>query len=122
MVSTNCRGTLLYWIGARDEDSYANPEDITSILHQYTPTTKPNLGDLALWRPIHEGFVDVLHAGLVVQRSPIIVASRLGGDGPIRKLEAPHVMPALGWYYDYHIEYHRRTDADLLGAIMARLI
>ncbi|QQR55299.1 hypothetical protein IPG41_01940 [Candidatus Peregrinibacteria bacterium] len=101
----NCRGTVLFWIGARNKAYFAWSHDLEAVIDRdYKITKDPKIGDIAVWcNP--NGRPKILHAGLVSKiEGNIFVKSRLGAEigSPILELPVDEVFndqPAQLIYY-----------------------
>ena len=111
----NCIGTLLYFIGERDEDSFAWIQHINDLIvwkdSPYDFTEVPQALDLAFWHD-PSNYTNTLHAGIVVDiKDTPIIRSRLGCGNwkPIRDLSPSDVENALrdiGYTGPTHLKYY----------------
>ena len=111
----NCMGTLLHWLGERDQDGFAESDDIITLLKEkYELTKTPTEGDIAIWYkdPFDILMPLILHTGVVIEEgTPPKIKSRMTQDGDIEELPADVVMGMLDRMRKYKSEGYILTDA-----------
>ena len=107
----NCRGSVLFWIGARDKEYFAWPADLLDILKRdYQITANPKTGDVAAWHSVSDDS-EIPHAGIVSETSNgIFVKSRLGAEenSPVLDLPTADVLLKLDYKLPTRLVYYTK--------------